>query len=152
MPQARKPASSARVRAAFKPPAAMKQLSTSLDAANKALAELRKDASRDVSGGAHDIYSGLRTFVTSARKDSNKLAKALQRDFEQAQKQLAKATASARSRSSGRQAGSGASSSRSSSSGGSSARGTAKRSTAKRSTAKRSTAKRSTGGRGSAKS
>jgi hypothetical protein len=61
------------------------------------LAELRKDTGREVGQGARDLYKDLRTFVTSARRDSGKLAKALQRDFEQAQKRLAGAPA-ARSR------------------------------------------------------
>ena len=60
--------------------------------------ELRKDTGRDVGQGASDLYKDLRTFVSSARRDSGKLAKALQRDFEQAQKRLA-GTPAARSRS-----------------------------------------------------
>jgi hypothetical protein len=98
MPPAKKPTpSSSRTRAAFKEPAALKRLNRSLDAAQEALTELRKDAGRDVGHGARDLYKDLRTFVTSARRDSGKLAKALQRDFERAQKRLAGAPA-ARSR------------------------------------------------------
>jgi len=98
MPEAKKPTrSSPRARAGFKEPAALKRLNRSLDAAQEALAELRKDTERDVGQGAHDLYKDVRTFVTSARRDSGKLAKALQRDFEQAQKRLAGAPA-ARSR------------------------------------------------------
>jgi hypothetical protein len=90
MPPAKKATpSSPRTRAAFKEPAALKRLNRSLDAAQEALAELRKDTGRDVGQGARDVYKDLRTFVTSARRDSGKLAKALQRDFEQAQKRLA---------------------------------------------------------------
>ena len=78
----------------FTEPAALKQLTTkSLDFAQEALAELRKGAGRDVGHGARDLYSDLRTFVGSARRDTGKLAKALQRDFTQAQRQLARGTA-----------------------------------------------------------
>jgi hypothetical protein len=94
MPPAKKPTrSSPRARAGFKEPAALKRLNRSLDAAQEALGELRKDTGRDVGQGARDLYKDLRTFVTSARRDSGKLAKALQRDFEQAQKRLAGAPA-----------------------------------------------------------
>jgi hypothetical protein len=94
MPPAKKPTpSSPRTRAAFKEPVALTRLNRSLDAAQEALAELRKDTGRDVGQGARDLYKDLRTFVTSARRDSGKLAKALQRDFEQAQKRLAGAPA-----------------------------------------------------------
>ena len=94
MPPAKKPTpSSPRTRAAFKEPAALKRLNRSLDTAQEALAELRKDTGRDVGQGARDLYKDLRTFVTSARRDSGKLAKALQRDFEQAEKRLAGAAA-----------------------------------------------------------
>jgi hypothetical protein len=90
MPSAKKPTpSSSRPSAAFKEPAALRRLNRSLDAAQEALAELRKDTGRDVGQGARDLYKDLRTFVSSARRDSGKLAKALQRDFEQAQKRLA---------------------------------------------------------------
>lgn len=129
MPQAKRSTSTSRSRASFKQPASLKRLSRSLDAAHQALSELRKDTGRDIGKGSRDLYSGLQTFVSSARRDSGKLAKALQRDFDQAQKKLSKATSSTRSsRTTGRSA---ASSS------------TTKRSAAKRSTAKRSTAKRS---------
>jgi hypothetical protein len=94
MPPAKKPTpSSPRTRAGFQEPAALKRLNRSLDAAQEALGELRKDTGRDVGQGARDLYKDLRTFVTSARRDSGKLAKALQRDFEQAQKRLAGASA-----------------------------------------------------------
>ena len=89
MPPAKKPTSSSpRTRQAFAEPAAFKRLNRSLDAAQDALAELRKDTGRDVGRGARDLYKDLRTFISSARRDSGKLAKALQRDFEQAQKRL----------------------------------------------------------------
>ena len=90
MPPAKKPTSpSTRPPAAFKEPAALKRLNKSLDSAQEALAELREHTGRDVSQGARDLYKDLRSFVTSARRDAGKLTKALQRDFQQAQKQLA---------------------------------------------------------------
>ena len=100
MPPAKKPTRSpvGRVNAAFREPAALKRLTRSLDAAQEALVELRKDTGRDVGQGARDLYKDVCTFVSSARRDSGKLAKALQRDFEQAQKRLA-GTPAARSRS-----------------------------------------------------
>ena len=94
MPPAKKPTHpSTRTRAAFKEPAAFNRLNRSLDAAQDALAELRMDTGRDVGRGARDLYKDLRAFILSARRDSGKLAKALQRDFEQAQKRLAGAPA-----------------------------------------------------------
>jgi DNA-binding transcriptional ArsR family regulator len=89
MPQAKKPVSRpSRPSAAFREPAALRKLSRSLDAAQEALAELRKDAGRAVGQGAGDLYKDLRTFLSSARRDTGRLAKALQRDFAQAQKRL----------------------------------------------------------------
>jgi hypothetical protein len=99
----------------------MKRLTTSLDTAQKAIAELRKAGGRDVGKGATDLYGDLRTFVSNARRDSNKLATRLQREFEQAQKQLAKAAKGQRA--------------------------TTGRSTSSRSTGKRSTTARSSSGR-----
>lgn len=93
MPAAKKPAAP-RPRA-FKEPAALKRLSRSLESAQEALAELRKDTGRDVSQGARDLYGDLRTFVANARRDTGKLTKALQRDFEHAQKQVAGGTTGA---------------------------------------------------------
>ena len=101
MPPAKKPVSQSLLRSpvTFTEPAALKQLTTkSLEAAQEALAELRKGAGRDVGEGARDLYSDLRTFVSSARRDTGKLAKALQRDFTQAQKQLARGTAAGSAR------------------------------------------------------
>ena len=60
MPPAKKPASPRSQ--AFKEPAALKRLSRSLESAQEALAELRKDTERDVSHGARDLYGDLRTF------------------------------------------------------------------------------------------
>jgi DNA anti-recombination protein RmuC len=125
MPQAKR-STSTRVGSKFKQPAALKRLTTSLDAAQKALGELSKGSGREVSKGAKDIYADLRKFVSDAGKESTKVGKALQREFDQAQKQLSKAS---RSSASGRST---------------SSRGAAKASTAKPSTAKRSTASRST--------
>ncbi len=79
----------------FREPAALKWLSSSLDAAQQALVELREDAGRDVSQAARDLHKDLRAFISSARRDTGKLAKALQRDFEHAQKQLAQGTGTA---------------------------------------------------------
>jgi len=92
MPPAKKPAtSSSRARVAFKEPAALTRLTKSLDAAQEALTELRTHTGRDANEAARDLYKDLRTFVSSARRDTGKLAKALARDFGQAQKQLAAA-------------------------------------------------------------
>ncbi len=79
----------------FREPAALKWLSSSLDAAQQALVELRADAGRDLSQGVRDLHKDLRAFISSARRDTGKLAKALQRDFEHAQKQLAQGTGTA---------------------------------------------------------
>ena len=80
----------------FREPAALKWLSSSLDTAQQALVELREDTGRDVSQGARDLHKDLRAFISSARRDAGKLAKALQRDFDQAQQQLAQGTGPAR--------------------------------------------------------
>jgi hypothetical protein len=99
MPPARKSArSSSRTRAAFKEPAALKRLNSSLDAAQKAIAELREHAGRNAAQSTRELHKGVGTFVSSARRDAGKLSKALTREFEQAQKLLAKAP-SPRSRS-----------------------------------------------------
>ena len=89
MPPAKKPTRSKSRSRTFKEPAALNRLTKSLDTAHEALAELRKDTGRDVSQGARGVYKDLRTFVSSARRDTGKLAKALARDFEQAEKRLA---------------------------------------------------------------
>ena len=138
MPQARR-STSTRSRSRFKEPAALKRLTTSLDTAQKAIADLRKQGGRDVGKGATDLYGDLRTFVTNARRDSGKLAKALQKEFDRAQKELAKA---AKATTTGR-----STSTRSTSKRGTSARGTSSRSTSSRSTSSRSTSSRSTSGR-----
>ena len=98
MPPAKKPTPSTSRPGTLKEPAALKRLSRSLDTAHEALAELRKGTSRDVSQGARDVSKDLRTFVASARRDTGKLAKALARDFEQAESRLAKPATTGRSR------------------------------------------------------
>jgi len=92
MPPARKSArSSSRTRPTFKEPAALKRLNSSLEAAQKALVELRTHAGRNADKGTRDLHKGVGRFISSARRDAGKFAKALTRDFEQAQKLLAKA-------------------------------------------------------------
>jgi DNA-binding transcriptional ArsR family regulator len=109
MPQAKKkPAPRpSRPPRAFREPAALSRVSRSIDAAQDALAQLRKDAGRDVSQGTRELYKDVRTFLSSAGRDTGRLAKALQRDFAQAQKRLggpgsstrpARTSASARAR------------------------------------------------------
>jgi hypothetical protein len=90
MPTAKKSTrSSSRARATFKEPAALKRLHSSLDAAQKALGELREHAGRDAAQSTRDLQKDLRAFLSSARRDSGKLSKALARDFQRAQKLLA---------------------------------------------------------------
>jgi hypothetical protein len=96
MPQAKKSQPSRPRSRTFREPDALKRLSKSLDAAHEALAELRKDTGRDVGKGARDVYKDLRTFVANARRDTGKLAKALARDFEHAQKRVAPTTTRSR--------------------------------------------------------
>ena len=95
MPPAKNSISRSSHPATFKEPAALKWLSSSLDTAQQALVELREDTGRDVSQGARDLHKDLRAFISSARRDTGKLTKALQRDFEHAQKQLAQGTGTA---------------------------------------------------------
>jgi hypothetical protein len=115
-------------------------LTKSLDTASDALAELRKQGGRDVGQSARAVYKDLGTFVSSARRHSGQLGKALARDFDQAQKKLAKATSTATSKSGG--------SSRATSKRATASRGTSKRSTAKRAgTSTRAASSRSSGGR-----
>jgi hypothetical protein len=98
MPPAKKPTPTRRRSAKFKEPAALRRLAKSLDVAHEALADLRKHTGRDVSQGARDVYKDLRTFVASARRDSGKLAKALARDFEQAERRLGQPATTRRAR------------------------------------------------------
>jgi hypothetical protein len=93
MPQARKSTrSSAPKSSAFKEPAAVKKLNQSLEAAQKALTELRQHA-----GGtsSKSLHTGVGKFVASAKRDSSKLSTALKRDFAEAQKKAASAASSA---------------------------------------------------------
>ena len=93
MPQARKSTrSSSRTSAAFKEPAALKKLNQSLEAAQKALTELRQHA-----GGtsSKSLHTGVGKFVASAKRDTGKLTTALKRDFAEAQKKVASAASSA---------------------------------------------------------
>jgi hypothetical protein len=106
MPPAKKPPSKAASSAktnGFAEPASLKWLTHSLEAANQALAELRAHTGRDASAGARSLYTDLKSFVANARRDTGKLTKALQRDFEQAQKQVAAKVPTAR-KASGRKA------------------------------------------------
>lgn len=97
MPTAKRSKSSTSRTSRFKEPAALKRLNKSLDAAQDALSELRKDSGR----GAQDLYKDLRGFVSNARRDTGKLGKALAKDFEQAQKRITQsATGSSRGSSS----------------------------------------------------
>jgi hypothetical protein len=120
---------SSRARGAFKEPAALKRLNKALDEAQKALAELGAHGGRDVETATRALRKDVRGFLTSARRNSGKLGTALKRDFEQAQKQLTKATKSARGSTARRSRTAGESTA---------ARGGASRTTAGRRTSKRS--------------
>jgi hypothetical protein len=94
MPQARKSTrSSSRKSAAFKEPAALKKLNQSLEAAQKALTDLRQHA-----GGksSKSLHTGVGKFVDGAKRDSGKLTTALKRDFAEAQKKAASAARTTR--------------------------------------------------------
>jgi hypothetical protein len=67
----------------------------SLDTAEQALVQLREDAGRECHSGRPRLHKDLRALISNARRDIGKLANALQRDFEQAQKQLAEGTGTA---------------------------------------------------------
>lgn len=96
MPQAKK--SSTRSRTAFREPAALKRLNKSLETAQAALSDLGKGTSRDVSKGAQDLHKNVRAFLSSARRDTGKLAKALQKDFDRAQTQIGASRSSSSAR------------------------------------------------------
>jgi hypothetical protein len=91
-----KKASASTRRSAFKEPAALKQLSKSLDGAQAALTKLRGDLGRDVSSGSKALYKDLERVVKDARGHSGKLAKALQRDVTTAAKPAARKPAAAK--------------------------------------------------------
>ena len=110
----RRSSASSRGSARFKEPTAVKQLNRSLEAAQKAINDLRKQAGRDAGAGTRSLHQDLRKFVTNAKRDSGKLSTALKRDFDQAQKTIATArssgsgrrtTSGRRSASSGRRSG-----------------------------------------------
>jgi hypothetical protein len=119
----------AKAAAQFKEPAAIARLNKSLEGATAALSQLSSHAGRDASKGARDLYKDVKSFITNARRDSGKFAKALKSDFDAAQKKLATAT----------------SSNSASSAGGSRSRSTAaKKKPATRTAAKRSTTRTTT--------
>ena len=91
---------------AFKEPAALKRLTKSLESAQDALADLRKDLGRDAGTATRDLHKQLRTAVTGSRRDIGKLVRALQRDFDVAQTKLTQggARATTRARSTGSRA------------------------------------------------
>jgi hypothetical protein len=94
MPQARKSTrSSPRKSAAFKEPAALKKLNQSLEAAQKALKELRQHAGET---GSKSLHTGVGKLVSSAKRDSGKLTTALKREFAEAQKTAASAARTTR--------------------------------------------------------
>jgi hypothetical protein len=98
MPPARRSArSSSRRSAAFKQPPALKQLNKSLEAAQKALTQLRKQAGRDAAKTTKSLHGDLSKFVANAKRDTGKFSTAIRRDFDQAQKAAASAQRSARS-------------------------------------------------------
>src|SRR5205823_1572852 len=74
--------------AAFKEPAALKRLTKSLESAQDALGDLRKDVGRDAGTATRDLQKQLRTALTGSRRDIGKLVRALQRDFDSAQSKM----------------------------------------------------------------
>jgi hypothetical protein len=72
----------------FKEPAALKRFGRSLETADSALMELRRNAGHDLGQGARDLYRDLQRFLAQARRDSRKLSSALRRDFDQASREL----------------------------------------------------------------
>lgn len=98
MPQARKSTrSSSRRGSSYKQPAALKRLNSSLDAAQKALTDLRKHTSgREAADTTKSLYKGLGKFVSDARKDTGKFTTALKKDFDAAAKSAQSAAAGAR--------------------------------------------------------
>lgn len=72
----------------------MKRLTQSLEAAQKALTELRTHAGRNSAQSTRTLHRDLGKFVSSAKRDSGKFATALKKDFEQAQKTITSAASS----------------------------------------------------------
>jgi hypothetical protein len=96
MPQARKSArSTSRASAAYKEPAAIKRLNTSLDGAQKALKDLQAQAGRNAAVSTRALHKGIGKFLSDARRDAGKFGTALKRDFDAAQKAAKKAGAGA---------------------------------------------------------
>jgi hypothetical protein len=103
-------------------------LNQSLDAAQKALTEMRTHASGTAAKNTQTLYKGLGKFLTDARRDTSKFTTALKKDFDQARKMAERA---------GRSSSTSTSSARRTT-GTSSTRGTTRRAAAKRSTRKSS--------------
>ena len=87
MPPVKK--ASTRTSSAAKQPAALKQLTRSLDGAQAALAKLRTAFGKDVGTASKALHKDLERFVKDARRDSRKLGDALQTDVAAAKKKLA---------------------------------------------------------------
>ena len=87
MPQARQSSrTSSRRSTSFKEPAALKRLNRSLEAAQKALGELRNHAGRSAPESTRNLHKGVGKFLSDARRDTGKFTTALKRDFDKAQK------------------------------------------------------------------
>ena len=86
MPPAKK--ASTRKSSAAKEPAALKQLTKSLDGAQAALEKLRTSVGQDVSSASKTLHKDLERFIKQARRDSGKFGNALQRDLTAARKKL----------------------------------------------------------------
>jgi hypothetical protein len=80
---------STRTSSAPKHPAALKQLTKSLDGAQAALTKLRTAFGKDVSTASKALHKDLEQFVKDARRDSRKLSDTLQSDLTAAKKKLA---------------------------------------------------------------
>ena len=157
MPPAKKPASRRRAparkrSAAKKEPAAIQRLNKSLDAAQDALAALRKDVSRGVGAGSRDLHKNLQRFITEARRDSGRLSKAIERDVQGLQKRISRSSPTKASpRAGSRRKVAGRSTAKRTTSRTATRRKAAGRSTARRTTAGRPTARRTTAGRSTAR-
>jgi hypothetical protein len=103
-------------------------LNQSLEAAQKALAEMSAHAGSAAAKNTQTLYKGLGKVVSNARRDTGKFTTALKKDFEQARKLAERA---------------GRSSSTSTSSGGRTTPTSSTRRTTRRTAAKRTTRKSS---------
>ena len=126
--------------ATFKEPAALKRLTKSLESAQDALGDLRKDMGRDAGTATRDLQKQLRTALTGSRRDIGKLVRALQRDFNSAQSKMSQSGA-------GSAPGGRSTRGRSTSGRGASARGSSGRSSTGRSASTGSRGTRSSGSR-----